>query len=302
MLLYLKKIQVYKIVDLENTFFQMKNIFALLLVLIFSFFDANAQQKIGLEFYSFREHFKTNVPETMAMASRMGFTDVELSGTYNYPKEAFRELLLSNNLKVISMSADFNQLEKNPEEVVEEARSFGAKYVVCMWIPHEGDDFTIEDTEHAIKVFNEAGRLMAKSGIMLCYHSHGFEFRKQGNGYLFDVMARKLNPAWVNFEMDVFWMKHAGQNPVALLKKYPGRFPLMHLKDRKIGTKGNVNGRADVESNVTLGTGDVGIEKIMCASEKYGVKHYFIEDESSRSLTQVPAGLHLLSNLIGCEQ
>jgi len=97
--------------------------------------------------------------------------------------------------------------------------------------------------------------------------------------------------------MDVFWVKHPGQDPVALLKKYPGRFPLMHLKDRLRGTEGNQKGEADVETNVVLGAGDVGIADIMRTAKKVGVKHYFIEDESSRSMEQVPQSLAFLKTV-----
>jgi sugar phosphate isomerase/epimerase len=97
--------------------------------------------------------------------------------------------------------------------------------------------------------------------------------------------------------MDVFWVKHPGQDPVSLLKKYPNRFPLMHLKDRKPGTEGNQFGSADVETNVVLGTGDVGIAAIMKVAKQYGVKHFFIEDESSRAVEQIPQSLKFLKSL-----
>lgn len=71
----------------------------------------------------------------------------------------------------------------------------------------------------------------------------------------------------------------------------------MHLKDRKPGTPGNLNGQADVESNVILGTGDVNIAAIMQAAKKSRIKHYFIEDESSRSMEQVPRSLAYLNFL-----
>ncbi len=114
------------------------------------------------------------------------------------------------------------------------------------------------------------------------------------NGTFFDYLAKNLNLAFANFEMDVFWIKHPGQDPVALLRKYPNRFLLMHLKDRKPGTEGNQLGHADVETNVVLGTGDVGIAEIMKVAKQYGVKHFFIEDESSRSMEQVPLSLQFL--------
>jgi sugar phosphate isomerase/epimerase len=101
----------------------------------------------------------------------------------------------------------------------------------------------------------------------------------------------------LNFEMDVFWIKQTGQDPLALLRKYPTRFKLMHLKDRKPGTPDSHNGQADVEVNVTLGQGDVGIEALVREARKLKLDYLFIEDESSRSLTQVPESLRFLKKI-----
>lgn len=261
--------------------------------------NAFCQRTIGLEFYTFRNQFAKDVPGTLSMIHKMGIKEVEIGGTYGMPKTEFKQLLQKNDLDVIAVAADFNDLEKNPQKAVDEAKEYGAKYVVCFWIPHNGHDFTIEDAKKAISVFNNAGKVAAENGLQFCYHAHGFEFRLYDNTTLFDYMMQQLNPKWVNFEMDVFWIKHPGQDPVALLKKYPGRFPLMHLKDRKPGTPGNQNGEVDVETNVVLGQGDVGIAEIMKAAKKAGVKHYFIEDESSRSVEQVPLSLQYLKSIVG---
>ena len=117
------------------------------------------------------------------------------------------------------------------------------------------------------------------------------------NGTLFDYLVQHTNAEYFNFEMDVFWVKNPGQDPVALLKKYPNRFLLLHLKDRKPGTENNQNGTADEESNVVLGQGDVDIAAIMKEAKKIGIKHYFIEDESSRSVQQIPESLAYLHQL-----
>ena len=162
---------------------------------------------------------------------------------------------------------------------------------------HNGDEFTLENAKNGIEVFNAAGKILSENGLSLCYHPHGYEFRPYEKGTLFDFIMTSVKAKWVNFEMDVFWIKHPGQDPVALLKKYPGRFQLMHLKDRKPGTAGNQNGNADVETNVVLGSGDVGIADIMKVAKKSGVKHFFIEDESSRSMEQVPQSLAFLKSL-----
>lgn len=273
----------------------MKNLF--FSALLFVSMVTTAQTKIGVQLYSFRNEFKTDIPGTLEKLSKMGVTEVEGGGSYGMSTTDFKALLDKNNLKVTSIGADYKNLETDPQAVADEAKLYGAKYVMCAWIPHNGDDFTIEDADKAIKVFNTAGKVLKENGIDFCYHAHGFEFRPYNNETLFDHLAKNMNPQYANFEMDVFWIKHPGQDPVALLKKYPGRFKMMHLKDRKPGTEGNQNGHADVETNVVLGSGDVGIGAIMKVAKKLGVEKFYIEDESSRSLVQVPQSLAYLKSL-----
>lgn len=256
-----------------------------------------AQPEIGLQLYSLRNQFPKDVQGTLEKVKQMGIEEVELAGTYGMSNEAFKKELDKKGLKVISVGADFKLLAENPQAAVDNAKAFGAEYVTCFWIPHNGNEFTIEDIKKAITVFNAAGKILKENGISLCYHPHGYEFRPYENGTLFDYFINNLDPNYVNFEMDVFWIKHPGQDPVALLQKYPNRFPLMHLKDRQHGTPGNQNGQADDETNVVLGTGDVGIADIMKAAEKAGVKHYFIEDESSHSELQIPQSIRFLKKL-----
>jgi sugar phosphate isomerase/epimerase len=260
------------------------------------FMKISYSQIIGVQLYSFRNQFKTDIPGTLAKISKMGIHEVEAGDSYGMPANEFISLLQKNRLKVVGVGAEFKQLEENPQAAVARAKLFGAKYVVCTWIPH-GEDFTIDDAKKAVAVFNKAGEILKANGLSLCYHPHGYEFLPYNNGTIFDYIATNLNPAYANFEMDVFWIKHPGQDPVALLKKYPGRFPLLHLKDRLPGTEGNQKGRADVETNVVLGAGDVGIADIMKIAKQFGVKHCFIEDESSRSMEQVPQSLAFLKTI-----
>jgi len=274
--------------------------YVLLLGFILAVFSSpvRAQTEIGLQLYSLRNEFKTDVPGTLEFIESWGIREIEGGGTYGLPMEEFKKLLKKNKLKMVSVGADYNLLKENPQAAVENAKAFGAKYVVCFWIPHEDDNvFTLDHMKEAAEVFNRAGKLLAENGLSLCYHPHGFEFRPYQGETLFDYLVEETDPRYLNFEMDVFWVKHPGQDPVALLKKYPKRFLLMHLKDRKHGTEGNQNGRADVETNVVLGAGDVGIAEIMREAKKAGVKHYFIEDESSHSVQQIPKSLAYLKSL-----
>ncbi len=270
--------------------------FYLLSLLIISY-ETTTAQEIGLQLYSLRNQFAKDVPGTMAKVKGWGIKEVELGGTYGLSMEDFKKLLSQNNITPISFGADFNALTTDLQSVVNTAKMLGVTYVVCHWIPHKGTDFVLDDVKKAVEVFNVAGKVLKENGLAFCYHPHGFEFRPYETGTMFDYLMKNLDANYANFEMDVFWIKHPGQDPVALLKKYPSRFLLMHLKDRKPGTPGNENGQADVETNVVLGTGDVGIAEIMKTAKRTGVKHFFIEDESSRSEQQIPVSLAVLRGL-----
>jgi len=254
-------------------------------------------QEIGLQLYSLRNEFKKDVPGTLALIKGWKIKQIEGGGTYGLPMDEYKKLLQQNDLQMVSYGAGFEELEKNPQKVIDDAKAFGAKYIMCAWVPHKEGHFTMDDIKKAINVFSAAGKMMYENGLKFCYHPHGYEFLPYKDGTMFDYMVKNTDPRYVNYEMDVFWVKHPGQDPVALLKKYPDRFLMMHLKDRAPGTEGNQNGRAPDESNVVLGKGDVGIADIMKEAKKIGIKYYFIEDESPTPVEQIPQSLEFLSKL-----
>ncbi len=139
--------------------------------------------------------------------------------------------------------------------------------------------------------------MLQENGISFNYHVHGYEFRPYEDGTLFDYLVANTDPQYVNFQIDVFWAKQGGADPVALMKKYPRRITMLHLKDRKHGTPDSIDGTAPDETNVVLGTGDVDIAAVMETAAAIGVRHYFIEDESPDALTQIPQSLEYLRNL-----
>lgn len=259
---------------------------------------ASSGPEIGLQLYSLRNQFKEDVPGTLALIKEFGIHEVEGGGTYGYPMDEFKNMLADNELEVVSVGVNFHLMEVDSlQSTIDEAKAFGAKFVMCAWVPHPGDTFGLEQARHAVEVFNRAGKTFADNGLSFCYHPHGYEFGVHEDGTFLDYIIKNTNRAWVNFEMDVFWVKHPGHDPVALLKKYPDRFLMMHLKDRKPGTPDSQDGHADVETNVVLGSGDVGIAAIMEQAQINGVRHYFIEDESSRVVEQIPQSLEYLKSL-----
>ena len=272
----------------------------LLFTITFSVRDTLAQE-IGLQMGSMRLMFKQGVPATLARVHELGVTELEGGFMRGISREEYKKLLKQYGLKVVASGGSFDRLQNKDslQKVIANAKELGAQYIVCYWIPHDGDNFTLADMQKGVEVFNAAGKTIKENGLTLCYHPHGYEFRKynETESTLFEYMMDNTNPDYVSFQMDVFWIKNPGQDPVALLKKYPTRWKMLHLKDRRIGTPNNLNGRQDVETNVVLGTGDVGIAEIMKTAKQIGIKHYLIEDESSRALDQVPQSIAYLKSL-----
>ncbi len=252
---------------------------------------------IGLQLYSLRDALAKDVPGTLEIVHNFGIRDVELAGTYDLTPKQFKPLLEFHQLKAISGHFPYERYRDDLEAVVHEAEALGLKYAGCAWIPHEGD-FDEATCRKAIAVFNQAGERLRKAGIQFFYHQHGYEFRPYQDGTLLDLLMKETDSKNVAFEMDIFWVRYPGQDPVVWLNKYGKRWQLMHLKDMKQGVKlGDLSGHADVESDVALGQGQLDLPAILRAAKKAGVKWYFIEDESSASETQIPVSLNYLSSV-----
>lgn len=253
-------------------------------------------QDIALQLYSLREQMKTDVKGTHLLLPKWGIKYVEGGSTYGMSLKEYKDFLDKHGLAVISVGADYQQLKDKPQEVVDLAKSFGAKYATCFWIPHPPENFSIKEAREAVEVFNNAGKILKEEGIHLAYHPHGYEFQGYEEGVLFDYIIE--NAENFDFNMDVYWVKMGGGDPLALMKKFPEKFPMLHLKDRRIGTQGNAYGRGDVETNVVLGSGDIDIKAIILQAKKNGTAYLIIEDESSRSVEQIPQSIAYIKKVL----
>jgi sugar phosphate isomerase/epimerase len=255
-----------------------------------------SDRPLGLELYSLRREMGRDVPGTLSRVRDFGFQEVEVPGLYGLSAEKFRDELDRAQLRCSAMVAQWDQLSAKMDSVIHDAKALGAAYVICPWIPH-GGKFTAEDAEKGADNFNRWGAILRAAGFQFCYHPHGYEFQPAAGGTLFDTLVSKTDPENVNFEMDVFWIVHPGQNPVALLEKYPTRFPLMHLKDLEKNTRGDLSGSAPEESSVALGAGQVDWPAVLVAARRASVKRYYIEDEAAAAMRQVDESLKYLRGL-----
>lgn len=255
------------------------------------------QVPLGIASYTFRNQWKNGVPQTLDIIQQMGFTEFEGSAPQGVSAEEFKKMLSDRGISIPSTGTGFEQLESNPQAVADRAKSLGAKYVMCAWIPHKGGEFSKADADRAIKAFNEGGKVLKENGITFKYHVHGFEFQPYGNGTLFDYMVEKTDPKYVSLQMDVMWTHFGGGDPVALLKKYNKRWVSLHLKDFKKGAPKDMTGGTGPENDVPLGEGELDFPGILREANKIGIKHMFIEDEGDHELEALPKSIAYLKSL-----
>ncbi len=254
---------------------------------------------VGLQTYSLRNQITKDGAKALDFVKEQNFKIVEIGigNHYGMTKEELKATLDKLGLTPIAAHAGYDALLKETDKVVEEAKFFGLKYVGVAWAPHQNP----MDEKQMLKIaedFNTIGKRLKDNGLQFFYHNHGYEFFPWKDGRtLFDLLMAKTDPELVKMEMDVLWTVFPGQDPVKLLKKYPDRWALFHLKDLAKGVEGNMSGGTDVNNDVPLGTGQVDYPALLKAARDAGVKYYFIEDESDNVLKQVPQSLKFLSTV-----
>jgi sugar phosphate isomerase/epimerase len=254
--------------------------------------------RIGLELYSLRDDFKKDEVGTLKFIKDLGITEVEIAGFLVKNHAAFKVELDKAGLKPYSILLDYNDFKDSLQKIINIAKTYNLKNVGTAWIPHKTNQFSREDADKAIKMFNKAGEELAKVGLHFFYHCHGYEFRPSNEGTLFDYIVQKTDPKNVSYEVDVYWAFHGGQDPTLLMKKYKGRVLAIHIKDMKNGQEtGEYSGGTPLTSDVAIGTGQMDFRKIMRAAMQTGVKYFYIEDENAEVKEHLPVSLRYLKAL-----
>jgi sugar phosphate isomerase/epimerase len=251
----------------------------------------------GLEIYSLRFELQKNVPEAIALMKNMEFKDVEVSGYYGSTPKAFFSELKKNGLTCSSMIFDYGRFQTDLQGIIREVKLFGAKYAGIGWIPHD-KPFDLQSAGKVVKDFNDFGSKLKKTGIKFFYHPHGYEFDYfEPDSCYQDYIMVNTNPKDVCFELDPFWIKYSGVDPLWYVKKYPGRFELVHLKDLRHYVPGNLTGSASDNTSVPLGKGQIDFPPLLREAVKQGITHFYIEDESKNAVNQVPQSIEYLKSL-----
>ncbi len=237
---------------------------------------ADTRIPLGVQLYTVRDQAEKNLNQVLAQISKIGYQEVETYWTiYNHPAKELRQMILDNGLQVPSGHFDYDGLAGK----LDYAKELGVQYVICPMLPK--DMWTSADGfKKAAAQFNQWGEQVHGMGMQFGFHNHNYEFRKFGNTTGFDILTENADPKLVCLEMDCYWITQAGQDPVAMLKKYGSRIQLLHLKDRKPGFPTSQMLEPAAEHFTEVGSGTIDWKTVLAVAQAQGVKGYFVERDS----------------------
>lgn len=228
-------------------------------------------RKIALQLYTVRDTIKKDglVP-VLKEVSAIGYKGVE-GGSFmgNMPAKDLRLILNDLGLSFASGHVGVAEIQGNFEGLLNDYVTLGAKYVGLSWI---GEDYRSDaGWSRAAKLMEKAAMEAAKHDLTFFYHNHDFEFKKTESGKLgFDVLFDAADPALVKSELDVYWVKNGGQDPVATINRLAGRAPLIHIKDMT----------ADESHTFEIvGDGIIDFDAVFKAGDANGADWYIVEQD-----------------------
>ena len=236
--------------------------------------------KIGLQLYTVRKAMPTDFDGTLAKVSAIGYKEVEFAGYFGHSPKDVRATLDKCGLTAPSMHTGYSTLGDKFPEVIESAKIIGHEYIVN---PAIDDSMrkTADGWKRAADTFNHAGEACQKAGIQFAYHNHWWEFIPIDGKLPYDIVLESTDPKVVKMEMDLGWITVGGQDPLKYFALYPGRFPLVHMKDwtkvPPIPAPGSAFNMDDAPEMTDVGSGSVNWKRIFAKSNQAGIRHYFVE-------------------------
>jgi len=237
--------------------------------------------KVGVQLYSVRDLMKDDFDGTIAKVAKIGYKEVEFAGYFGRTGQQVRAAVDKNGLAAVSTHVQYDELDDKFPSVIETSKTIGFKYIVCPWIPEELRK-SPDIWKQAAEKFNRCGEQSKKAGMQFAYHNHWFEFLAVDGKLPYDALLKECDGNLVKMEMDLCWITAAGGDPLKYFNLYPGRFPLVHVKDLKTlpqVTTGGAQNYGDTVDLTEVGSGVVDWKKIFAQSEKAGIKHYIVEHD-----------------------
>lgn len=250
---------------------------------------------VGLQLYTVRQQMAKDFEGTLKQVAAIGYTIVELPGLFGRTPAQVKQALDAANLKCPSVHYPAAMLTSGVPEKIAAVKEVGASYLTCAFpttrqlqehrVPMREtmqalEHMSADDFKWLAELFNNLGEQCHQSGLEFAYHGHNLEFQPVDGKPGYDILVESTDPKRVNFEMDCYWVTRAGADPVAYIKKYPGRFPLLHIKDMKPGQTPTTSLMQGANAFIEVGKGSIAWKPIFEADRKW-LKYYFVEQDQT---------------------
>jgi sugar phosphate isomerase/epimerase len=257
--------------------------------------------KVGVQLYTVRDLMQKDFEGTIAKVAQIGYKEVEFAGYFGRTGKQVRAVIDKNGLKAPSTHVQYDELDAKFPSVIETSKEIGLDYIICPWIPEDLRK-SPDIWKQASEKFNKCGEQTKKAGMQFGYHNHWFEFLPVDGKLPYDQLLADCDPNLVKMELDLCWITVAGADPLAYFNKYPGRFPLVHVKDIKkippVSESGGQNFGDSLKDMTAVGNGIIDWKKIFAQSDKAGIKHYIVEhDKPEDSIQSITESYQYLSKL-----
>ncbi|WP_417450145.1 TIM barrel protein [Kordiimonas sp.] len=227
-------------------------------------------QPIGVQLYTLRDLMANNMADTLAGVGALGYKEVEFAGYFDQSYADIGRWLAKSGLSAPSAHVSLGVLSENFDAALEAAAALGHKYLFLAWLAPE--DRTVRRYHEIAELLNSRGESAKIAGVQLGYHNHEFEFEDHDGVTGYDIFLNETDANLVKFELDLYWARVAEVDPLALIKKHPGRFPCVHIKD--YGADGKM---------VDVGDGQIDFAALYEPLKKAGTQHFFIEHDQTKA-------------------
>ncbi|MEO8412938.1 MAG: TIM barrel protein [Ginsengibacter sp.] len=231
--------------------------------------DRKSVKDVGLQLYTVRNEMLQDNVGTLKKIASLGYKEIESAASEKGSYYGFKPAEMKKICNDLGMTLRSGHVHYDDkwQQTIDDAVESGQEYLIVSVLPAKGQ--TVDNYKSVAETFNKAGEACRKSNIIFGYHNHDAEFEKDNGKVLYDVLLENTDPDLVKMEMDLGWVIVTGNNPLDYFAKYPGRFPVWHLKDMDLKEK----------HSVEFGKGALEMKKMFQHANKAGMKNFFVEQE-----------------------
>lgn len=244
-------------------------------------------ERIGLQLYTVRDRLATAFDSTLARIAAIGYREVEFAGYFGRAPGRVRESLAQTGLSAPSAHVTLAALTRDLPRTLDAAHAIGHRYLVLPWLD-EAQRRSLDDYRRIADALNTAAEVARGAAIRIAYHNHDFEFVPVDAVKPYDVLLQHTD-ADIAFELDLYWIGKAGADAALYMQRWPGRFPLVHVKDSAGPPRHEMT---------DVGTGTIDWRRVFALHRTAGIRHYFVEHDSpANPFASIEASYRYLSGL-----